>query len=335
MKVTNAVGEVTEVFDTLITVVALPEALSIVADQASYCPGDMVTLTGNGADSYLWFDERSVYPVTDENPYEFRIFVSRNYHLLGINETGCKDTTSIFIQVDEGINAQIDPSDTIICAGSPVVFTATGGESYLWITKNDTLSNESTLEVSFETSTILGLMGTTASGCPGFDYADIKVNEKPEATVVREELLLLASEAEAYQWYKDDEEIPGATEQSYTAESSGNYFVVVEGANGCTDASEPIAIEIITGLEELGLLASIQSYPNPTNGYFTLELSGPRTGQFEFQIRDITGKIIDEGTFLKMQENHQLQLQLNSKPGVYLLKITNDENTSTLKILKK
>lgn len=334
LKATNSVGSSTEVFDTLITVISLPEQVAIESDKASYCPGDSVTLTGSGAESYVWFDERSVYPATEENPYTFQVFVSRNYYLLGINEIGCRDTASIMINVDEGVNTQVTPKDTLVCAGSPIVFTATGGESYMWITKNDTISTEATVEVSPESSAVLGVVGSASAGCPGFDYAQISVNKNPVATVEQDDLVLVASEAEAYQWYQDETAIPDATERAYTAETSGSYHVVVEDANGCKDASEPVSIEIITGLDELTLLMGISIYPNPTSGRLSIQVVSDKIGKFEYQVADISGKIIQFGNFEKSSELHYVELDIAAKSGLYFLKINDGDDSAYVKIIK-
>lgn len=76
-------------------------------DQASYCPGDEITLTASGADTYYWFDERSIDPVSEGNPYTFKLFENRTYYLLGENLERCKDSTSLFIDLDDMANVSI------------------------------------------------------------------------------------------------------------------------------------------------------------------------------------------------------------------------------------
>ena len=52
-------------------------------DQASYYLGDEITLTASGADTYYWFDERSIDPVSEGNPYAFKLFENRTYYYWG------------------------------------------------------------------------------------------------------------------------------------------------------------------------------------------------------------------------------------------------------------
>ena len=52
----------------------MPTDVSIMPLQASYYLGDEITLTASGADTYYWFDERSIDPVSEGNPYTFKLF---------------------------------------------------------------------------------------------------------------------------------------------------------------------------------------------------------------------------------------------------------------------
>lgn len=45
---------------------------------------------------------------------------------------------------------------------------------------------------------------------------------------------------DTYQWFKDDVLIPGATNATYNINASGDYKVVVTGANGCSETSQTV-----------------------------------------------------------------------------------------------
>ena len=182
---------------------------------------------------------------------------------------------------------------------------------------------------------IVGLVGTVTSGCPGFIYAEVSVNASPTAEVIQNGLELTANEAESYQWFLDEVEITGATSQAYTAAASGTYHVVLTNLNDCSDDSEGITIEIITGLEELGISGSLSAYPNPTTGRFLLQVSGPKTGRFNYQLTDISGKTIHYGTFKKTSDTSSIELYLGDDSGLYLLKISHGDRTGIIKVIKK
>ena len=332
LKVSNQSGETTDTLDNVITVGAPPQ-VAITPDQSSYCPGDTITLTATGTDSVFWYDERSLDPVSDESPYEVQLYENRRYYVLGLTSAGCADTASIWIELEEGANVAIQASDTLVCSGETVTLTATGADSYTWFFQNDTLSTETTFEFTASTSATVGIAGTVTSGCPGFDVQNIAVIENPEAEITIDGLQLTASGGEGYQWFRDSVAIEGATSQSYAANAAGSYQVRVTYLDGCSRLSEPVAFEV-TGFEELGISTSLIAYPNPSTGKFSLQISGPNTGRFEYQMTDISGKIIQKATFEKSTETFTVELQLEGRPGVYFMKVSDGENVGVLKILK-
>lgn len=66
----------------------------------------------------------------------------------------------------------------------------------------------------------------------------------------------------SYQWYFNGNAVAGATSQTYTAQQSGNYYVVITYGNGCTGQSNIIEHTYIS-VEEIEGLTSFGIYPNP------------------------------------------------------------------------
>lgn len=60
---------------------------------------------------------------------------------------------------------------------------------------------------------------------------------------------LIASQADSYQWYNDSKLITGATSQTLSVTSSGNYTVVVKNSGGCSNSSPSTAV-IVNPLPE-------------------------------------------------------------------------------------
>lgn len=54
------------------------------------------------------------------------------------------------------------------------------------------------------------------------------------------------SAATTYQWYKDGEEIPGATGTEYTASADGNYYIIGTTVNGCVATSPDVNLTFNT-----------------------------------------------------------------------------------------
>jgi PKD repeat protein len=332
LTVGNEFGETTNTFTDYITVGSQP-VVSITPDKTSICPGETFTLTASGANEYFWFDERSLDPVAEGDTYSTELYENRTLFLLGIVSTGCADTTSVLIELEPEANVLIQASASEICAGELVEFTGTGGDSYFWLYQNDTISTDPTVELTLNSNATIGLAGTAAVGCPGFDQSSITVIENPKAIITLNGLEFISSEGESYQWYFNGTEIAGATSMTYAANAAGNYYVELYYVNGCQVESDPLELTI-TSLQDIEGSTWLSAYPNPNSGFFSLDITSPENGQYDYQVMDASGKVIKSGTFNKVSDTHSIDFELNQEPGVYFLQIRKGENIGILKIIK-
>lgn len=134
----------------------------------------------------------------------------------------------------------------------------------------------------------------------------------------------------SYQWYFDGLPIPGATNQTYVANESGNYTVEVVFANGCSGTSAPY-YHSLSGIDVVKT-GEISLYPNPAYDQLNLEL---------FNTGDATSLVM-------MDQTGRLVLEMNNLPdgkhifnvselsdGVYMIHLKyNDGATSTLRFVK-
>ncbi len=131
-----------------------------------------------------------------------------------------------------------------------------------------------------------------------------------------------------YQWINCDtqNDISGATDQSFTPDSSGNYAVVIT-TDHFSDTSSCYSVNI-TNTTDLNDKISI--FPNPNSGKFYIQIN-TKFENIELTISDISGKII-----LKQKLNsnsNSIDISNNSK-GLYLLQIKADNFIINKKILK-
>jgi len=75
---------------------------------------------------------------------------------------------------------------------------------------------------------------------------------------------------------------------------------------------------------------SIKVYPNPSNGKFTIEYLGDISGQLEYSIVDLSGKILFKN---RIRNNKKVSLDLDLSPGIYILQYLNVTNISRSKIV--
>jgi hypothetical protein len=87
-------------------------------------------------------------------------------------------------------------------------------------------------------------------------------------------------------------------------------------------------VEVVTGMEELSTTSSIDVFPNPTKGMFTVRTNAKN--KMSVFISNTVGQTV----FSASSENGSSTLDLTSQPtGIYYVKVTSG-NESTVKRLE-
>ena len=148
-------------------------------------------------------------------------------------------TTSIFLGADTSVTASGPLS---FCAGGSVNFSAASGQSYLWNTGDTTQS------ISVNTSGTYSALVMTNNGCVGTTSPrNVNIYSQPDTSVVVSQSLFCASDSamltadpnQSYLWNT------GETSQSIVVNTTGNYFVNITTADGCTGVSDSINITVV------------------------------------------------------------------------------------------
>ena len=140
--------------------------LSINAGQdLAVCPGDTVTLSATGAQTYTWTNS-----VTNNQP--FIATQSGSYIATGVDGS-CTDTDTLQINVLPlpQINAG---NDTVLCAGGIVTLNAAGGQNYQW---NNNVQNAVPFTAFNSASYIV--TGFSPAGCANQDTVEVVANPVP------------------------------------------------------------------------------------------------------------------------------------------------------------
>ncbi|NDC42786.1 MAG: T9SS C-terminal target domain-containing protein, partial [Chitinophagia bacterium] len=74
----------------------------------------------------------------------------------------------------------------------------------------------------------------------------------------------------AYQWYKGNALIPGATSWSTAIRDTGSYKVRVTDTNGCQSVSPALPV-VSLGVGNVLTAADINIYPNPATDVLTID----------------------------------------------------------------
>lgn len=179
--------------------------------------------------------------------------------------------------------------DTLTCSGATYdywVAPVSGAISYIWILPSGWTgsSTTDTIHVTVgNTSDTVKIIANFLCGSSDTTRLFIKVNPFPTLTPAgsfticgNDSMTFTANTGSglSYQWLINSQAISGATASHYTADSAGNYSVIVSTTYGCSDTTaydtllvNPVPVPVITttgNVLSTGPFASYQWYHNGT-----------------------------------------------------------------------
>lgn len=111
-------------------------------------------------------------------------------------------------------------------------------------------------------------------------------------------------------------------------------YTTITGSNGSAaqGVQQAFEISIVLGVEN-HQVNLIRAYPNPTIDYLTLNVGNSDLSYLNFQLYDITGKLIENKKITSATETIRME---NLPSATYFLKVTNNNKVvKTFKIIKK
>ncbi len=241
-----------------------------------------------------------------------------------ISDDSGNDTIVSFYVVIEPIGQPSLPSVLNVCENDDPVDLAVG-QTLQWSGKG--MDNNKFDPAAAGVGThVLNFNFVDKNGCASTGSIAIMVLPKPnKPTVTRIASNTLTTGAfNSYQWYRNGVEIPGATSQSYTYSTGGNYQVMVSNVNACTDHSDDYVVGASgggIGLDE-NALSVLEVYPNPSNGLVTIDLNDFRKQRLTMRVFSITGQLVFEQT-QSTGSLGQVNVDLTSLPkAAYMLQVS-------------
>ena len=149
------------------TIVVNPTpTLTIISSATAVCSGTDVTLTANGATSYLW-NGSATTSVVNYTPA-----INTTYSVVGTNSFACSSSTLIFITVNALPTIALT-GPTLVCVGETAILNASGANTYTW---NDGSTN-TTQNITPTITTTYSVTGTDVNGCAGISNIEVSLNE--------------------------------------------------------------------------------------------------------------------------------------------------------------
>jgi len=353
---TNALGCTAEVPGTFLTVVdPLPNPVGPITGPSTVCAGaNGVAYTVEpvaNATSYTWTLPPGATIATGAGTTSITVnysttATSGDITVAGTNDCGNGPSSSLSVTVNPLPAAAGTITGTAsVCQGDMgvsysvvIIANATG---YVWtVPPGATIAsggNTNQITVNFSASASSGVItvhGTNAcgSGANSPDF-NVTVNPIPPTPVITLNGTILTSSAPAgNQWYFNGTLIPGATDQTYEATKSGDYYVIVT-LNGCSSDPSNIINVVIIGINNLAE-NSLKLYPVPNDGRFTVSWSWPGEELLRFEVYNFLGVKVFGTQLQPVQGKAEKTIDLRPIPnGVYTVVVRTEDNRVIRKIL--
>ncbi len=246
----------------------------------SFCENDEVEFTAEQdfIETYYWLYNNNLMATSPE--------VSGNSLAAGdysidviLTNPICEETRSIDVTVNEYPQLEAG-TDFFVCAGQSIILEAESNGDIVW---SNGIANGQTFAPT-ENETLIAT-STSSFGCASMDSISIVIISLPGIEITQSGVQLTAPEGNNWQWYFNNQILPGQTTQVFNATVSGIYYVITTNDNGCSSTSESITI---VGVEN-NTRSLLAIYPNPMDQSAIIQLP---EGLFELTLYDATGKLV-------------------------------------------
>ncbi len=216
-----------------------------------------------------------------------------------------------------------------ICPGDTLGLTASGGVSYSWSPSSTLIYSNTQEPYSFAaTTTTYTVVGTDANGCQGTDSITVFVHPAPvvPSLTQKNDTLYTQSGYANYFWYCNGKPVSNASGNYCVPTTVGNYYVKAIDKNGCSANSLVMVVSsVVSNINMIELNQTIQIFPNPNKGEFTLSIQNPITAEASAIVMvNMLGEEVYRTHLNTSQTKYTIQTK-NVKPGIYALYL-NDNN---------
>ncbi|MBI1222159.1 MAG: PKD domain-containing protein [Bacteroidetes bacterium] len=292
----------------------------------------------SGTNSYNW-DLGNGMHSNDQNPtVTYPGPGSYVVHLLVFNTNGCVDSTEHIVMIDTKPIADIIAKE--VCEGSESQFVnnsvnVDASTIYSWDFGNgvNSMATDTSFTYSAAGNYSVVLIATTMHGCMDTATLNYNVNAIPDGGFTFTSgqkgdgtMVFTANESgQSYEWFMGDGNKYQGDQVIHTYALQGNYLVQlhVKSPAGCMSQSDQLVSVTPTGLSAIDG-KSVNVYPNPSNGNFTLQV-GENVNIQSVEVLNSLGQQVEHTTTIA---SGKAQVSVPSfDTGVYLVRVNTSNGT--------
>ncbi|MBI5217900.1 MAG: gliding motility-associated C-terminal domain-containing protein [Bacteroidia bacterium] len=228
-----------------VSVTVNPNPIVTISGNLTFCTGSPTILdAGAGYSSYFW--------TTGSISQTTSVSAGGTYSVLVTNSYGCSDTAAVNVIQNTNPAPNITGVLSFCVGNSSTLDAGTGFSSYAWSTG---ATSQTIIVTTTGTYTVTI---TNANGCSGTDNVNVIVHPDPPPDITGNLSFCTGSSTSlsvgpfvSYQWST------GATSQTITVTSGGNYSVTITDVNGCSGSD---AVTVTENANPSASIAGVLSF---------------------------------------------------------------------------
>jgi len=242
---------------TTVSVNLQPPAVITPVGDTNLCPGGFVELTANTGPglTYQWSRGAGVIPGATNSTYNTGALFSTDSFTVTV-ANGCSRTSP-------WMHVSVNPAPVFV-TGTPTGCSVPGdtlkantapGLSYQWLSGGSIIPGAVDSYYVATTTGIYSLIETSRAGCSATSFElGVTITTSPPGLVtvsgpltfcMGDSVTFTGDAGYTYQWYDGAAVIPGANGRTYSATTSGSYFLTETNALGCSTSSPSVIVNAI------------------------------------------------------------------------------------------
>ncbi len=301
---------------------AIPPPTIYAPQGATLCGGESLPLDGGaGYVAWRWStgDSTRVISVGDTGTYSVDVTsyggcVRRSAPITVTGEIGPPPVIAV-----EG--------ETLLCPGDTVRLTAPAGQDfYFWS------NGRSDAAITVSQPGVYAVTYVSPGGCENTsDAVRVRMREEIPPEITRTgDVLSTTPKAVAYQWFREDARMPGATTPTLQLPGTGRYAVEIVDSCGRTLRSGDFPVSVLDAGVLTAATPSLWLYPEPASDRLTLHVRGVQ-GPLRAELIDLLGR---RKLLRRFDGGGMRQLDVAVLPrGVYILRLTHADGAMLRRVL--
>ena len=217
--------------------------------------------------------------------------------------------------------------NTLLCPGDTVRLTAPAGQDfYFWS------NGRSDAAITVSQPGVYAVTYVSPGGCENTsDAVRVRLREEIPPEITRTgDVLSTTPKAVAYQWFREDARMPGATTPTLQLPGTGRYAVEIVDSCGRTLRSGDFPVSVLDAGVLTAATPSLWLYPEPASDRLTLHVRGVQ-GPLRAELIDLLGR---RKLLRRFDGGGMRQLDVAALPrGVYILRLTHADGAMLRRVL--